>query len=329
MTNSLSVVVPTFDTADLTARCVASALDRLPPGGELIVVDDASTDGTAARLAAAFPTVRVDRAAVNRGFSASANRGVQLARGEVVLLLNSDTRVLDGALDALLAVFAADPRLGVAGAQLLHPDGSPQWSAGPVPTLPWLALMTSGAAPLARLLTRWRRSAPAVAGWRRSVGATGGGTERASGESVEVGWVTGAALAFRRAVWDEVGELDEDVLFYAQDLDFCVRARTAGWRVGLVPEARIEHLHGASIASGHELPYLPEKLWPDLLAWGRGRYGERWAARARRGMRLAAGGRIALRGARELVLAGERRRRWRQATAALRRGYDSLAARPR
>jgi GT2 family glycosyltransferase len=322
MTISLSVVVPTFDTADLTARCVASALDHLPPSGELIVVDDASTDGTAARLAAAFPTVHVERAPVNRGFSAAANRGVARARGDVVLLLNSDTRVLDGAFDALVAAFAADPRLGVAGAQLLHPDGSPQWSAGPVPTLPWLVVMASGAATLARPLTRRWRSARAAAARSRQMAGS-------SGESVEVGWVTGAALGFRRAVWDEVGALAEDVLFYAQDLDFCLRARAAGWRVGLVPEARIEHLHGASIAAHQELPYLPEKLWPDLLAWGHRRYGEGWAARARRTMRLAAGGRIALRRAREIFLAGDRRRRSRQATAALSRGYESLAARPR
>jgi GT2 family glycosyltransferase len=164
-----------------------------------------------------------------------------------------------------------------------------------------------------------------------------GGAERSSdagrsggaGRSVEVGWVTGAALAFRRAVWDEVGELSEEVLFYAQDLDFSLRARAAGWRVALVPAARIEHLHGASIASDEELPYLPEKLWPDLLAWGRGWYGERWAARARRAMRLAAGGRLALRRVREPFLAGERRRRFRQATAELARGYEALAARPR
>lgn len=313
MTQPLSVVVPTFDTAELTARCVSSALERLPPGGELIVVDDASTDGTAERLATAFPTVHVERAPVNRGFSAAANRGVALASGEIVLLLNSDTRVLDGAFDALLAAFAADPRLGVAGAQLLHPDGRPQWSAGPVPTLPWLVVMASGAASLAGPLARRRRSAAAGE----------------AGRSVEVGWVTGAALAFRRAVGDEVGALAEDVLFYAQDLDFCLRARAAGWRVALVPGARIEHLHGASVAAGEELPYLPEKLWPDLLAWGRRWYGERWAARAGRAMRLAAGGRLALRAVRELFLTGDRRRRSRQATAALRRGYESLAARPR
>jgi GT2 family glycosyltransferase len=119
------------------------------------------------------------------------------------------------------------------------------------------------------------------------------------------------------------------VLFYAQDLDFCLRARAAGWRVALVPAARIEHLHGASIASHGELPYLPEKLWPDLLGWARGWYGERWAARARRAMRLAAGGRLALRRVREAFLAGERRRRFRQATAELARGYEALAARPR
>lgn len=304
----LSVVVPTYDTAELTAACVASVLSRLPAGGEVIVVDDGSADDTVARLTAEHPGVRVERSPVNRGFSASANRGVALAGGEVVLLLNSDTRVLDGALDVLLAAFAADERLGVAGAQLLHPDGGPQWSAGPVPTLPWLVIVTSG---LARLARRWRR---------RRRRAPGGAA------AVEVAWVTGAALAFRRAVWADAGPLREDVLFYAQDLDFCLRARAAGWRVALVPAARVEHLHGASIAPGEELGLRPDKLWPDLLAWGRRWYGERWARRARRAMRAAAGARVALRRARELTLRGERLRRHRRTTAALVRGYRALAS---
>jgi GT2 family glycosyltransferase len=313
----LSVVVPTYDTAELTVACVASVLPRLPPGGEVIVVDDASTDDTAARLAARFPAVRVERSPVNRGFSAAANRGVALTGGDVVLLLNSDTRVTDGALEALLAAFAADERLGVAGAQLLHPDGRPQWSAGPVPTLPWLLVVVSGLAWLARPLTRRRRR-------RRLAAAAAGGAV----EVDEVGWVTGAALAFRPAVWAAAGPLREDVLFYAQDLELCLGARAAGWRVGLVPAARIEHLHGASIAAGEELGQRPDLLWPDLLAWGRRRYGEAWARRARRALRAAAAARIALRRARELALGGERRRRHRRTTAALVRGYRALAAAP-
>jgi N-acetylglucosaminyl-diphospho-decaprenol L-rhamnosyltransferase len=303
----LSVVVPTHDTAELTAACVASVLARLPAGGELIVVDDASTDGTAELLAARFPAVHVERSQVNRGFSASANRGAALAGGDILLLLNSDTRVLDGALEALLAAFAAEPRLGVAGAQLVYPDGRPQWSAGPVPTLLWMTVMASGAATVLRRLDRRPAAAP-------------------GGAAVEVGWVTGAALAVRRAAWDEVGPLDEGVLFYAQDLDLCVRARAAGWRVALVPAARIEHHHGATIAAGEPLAHRPEALWPDLVRWGRRWHGERWARRARRAMRAAVAARIALRRVGTLFVAGERRPRARRTTAALLRGYAALAS---
>jgi hypothetical protein len=126
------------------------------------------------------------------------------------------------------------------------------------------------------------------------------------------------------------GESDKRTIYLVDgEIELRVGDRTVSMLRAGTPEARIEHLHGASIASHGELPYLPEKLWPDLLGWARGWYGERWAKRARRAMRLAAGGRLALRRVREAFLAGERRRRFRQATAELARGYEALAARPR
>jgi GT2 family glycosyltransferase len=89
-------------------------------------------------------------------------------------------------------------------------------------------------------------------------------------------------------VWESAGPLREDFRFYAQDLDFCVRARRLGWGVRLLPQVRVEHRHGATIAKGSALPYKPELLWPDLLTWGRGEYGDAWARRARRAMIVAA-----------------------------------------
>lgn len=261
----LSVIIPTYDTAEMTLVCCTSVMAALPADADVIVVDDASTDDTAHRIGEAFPSIVVLRQPVNRGFSASVNAGVAASRGELVLLLNSDTRVEAGTLDAFLRAFEEDAQLGVAGAQLINPQGELQWSAGPVPTMLWLFVMVSGIAPLARPFRRRRTSA-----------------------NGEVGWVSGAAMAFRRSVWSAAGPLREDFRFYAQDLDFCVRARRLGWSVRLLSGIRVEHRHGATIARGDALPYKPELLWLDLLTWGRSEYGEAWARRARRWMIVAA-----------------------------------------
>lgn len=284
-----SVVIPTYETADMTLVCCASVMAALPADAEVIVVDDGSTDDSAQRIGAAFPSIVVLRLAVNRGYSVAVNAGVAASRGELVLLLNSDTRVEAGTFEAFVDAFE-DARLGVAGAQLVHADGSPQWSAGAVPTLLWMFVMVSGAAALARPFRK-----------TRTVG--------------EVAWVSGAAMAFRRRLWDTIGPLREDFRFYAQDLDFCIRARRAGWNVQLLRDVRVEHRHGGTIARASALPYAPELLWCDLLTWGRGEYGAAWARRARLALLAAAKLRIA---ARRLL------RRDAAVTAAFVRGYDAL-----
>src|SRR5258706_13623282 len=191
----LSVVIPTFNTASMTLRCCRAVLASMPASSEVIVADDGSTDGTAELLAAEAPGVKIVRLEENRGFAAAANRGVAAAQGRIVLLLNSDAIVQESALRAILAAFD-DPRLGVAGARLLDEDGTPQWSGGAAPTLPWMIGVVSGAGHLAR---RVRRDGP-----RR------------------IDWVSGAAMAFRREVWEAAGPLSERFRFYCQDIDFCL-----------------------------------------------------------------------------------------------------------
>ena len=263
----LSIVIPTYNTAAMTLRCCRAVLDTMPEASEVIVADDGSTDGTAELLAREAPGVRVVRLETNGGFAAAANHGVAAARGRVILLLNSDAIVQAGALRAIVSAFD-DARLGVAGAQLLNEDGTPQWSGGRTPTLAWMIGVVSGAGRFVR---------PGKSGPRR------------------IDWVSGAAMAFRREAWSP---LSERYRFYCQDIDFCLSARRAGWDVRIVDGARVVHALGGTIAAGSSLHHDPARLWPDLLAWGTAHYGRAWSLLARPALVAAAAVRVVANGGR-------------------------------
>jgi GT2 family glycosyltransferase len=272
----LSVVVPTRDTHDITLRCLGSVMAcgcAVPL--DVIVVDDGSLDGTSEDVRRRFPDVRVHRHDRPLGFTSSANAGLRLAAMPLVLLLNSDTEVEAGAFDALIAAFDADPRLGIVGAQLLYPDGRGQWSGGAPPDLVWLFAESSGLARAVAKIPGYRLVRPLAAASDR-----------------EVEWVTGAALAMRRDVWQDVGPLDTAFRVYGQDLDFCLRARDRGWRVRIVARCRVRHHFGATIARGEGSVgrQVPQALWTDLVRWAEKRRGPAYARRA--GRAISAGARL-------------------------------------
>ena len=307
----ISVVIPTSNTRDLTLRCLESIEAQEDGPIQVLVVDDASEDGTAEAVAARFPDVRLLRQLERRGFAASVNHGFREAEGQVLIALNSDTELLPGSLDALRGRFEESERLGVAGGWLSYPDGTPQWSGGPAPGLLWLFSLASGLPALLGSVPGWRRLRPTSGTGARNV----------------VDWVTGAALAVRREVWQSVGPFDSEYRFYCQDLDFCLRAGTAGWVVEVVPSFRVLHHHGATIRRGklsvaHQNPVF---LWTDLVRWARQHRGEEWAQKAAATLRL--GGRLRLLGRtlRELVLDDRSLDAWRQETSAYRAALDSIS----
>jgi len=307
----LSIVIPTHDTRELTLRCLDSLFASPLPGMEVILVDDASRDGTAAAVRERYPEVVVLRNEEPARFTGSANRGLARAEGELLLLLNSDTEVLPGGLEELAGIFARQRWLGIAGALLHYPDGSPQWSGGRQPSLSWFFALSSGLPALLARLPLYRRAKPLDTAGPRTVD-----------------WVTGAAMTFRRKVWKAAGPLDEGFRFYAQDLDFCVRVRRAGWWVQVRPEFRVLHHHGATIGrdAGARRHQHLELLWSDLLRWARKHRGARWAARAEAALRAGARLRLAAHGIAGPFAGAAARAAWRQddgvargALAALRR----------
>jgi GT2 family glycosyltransferase len=291
----LSIVIPTHDTREITLRCLDSLYASPLAGLEVILVDDASRDGTAEAARERHPRLIVLRHEEARRFTRSANDGLARARGGLLLLLNSDTEVSPGGLARLAALFAEEPRLGVAGALLHYPDGSPQWSGGREPSLAWFLALSSGLPALLSRIPLYRRAKPLD-----------------PAAPVAVDWVTGAAMAFRREVWEAVGPLDEGFRFYAQDLDFCLRARRAGWEVQIRPDVPVLHHHGATIGRdpGARRHQQPELLWSDLLRWARKHRGSTWAARAEGALRTGVRLRRIGHGLAGPFVSPERRREW-------------------
>ncbi len=315
MSIRLSTIVPTHNTRELTLRCVASVLAQSAPHRELLVVDDGGTDGTDRALAERYPDVKLLRNETAHGFTHSANRGLQAARGELLLLLNSDTEVPPSALGSIEAAFMAEPKLGIAGAALHYPDGRPQWSGGAVPTASWLFALASGLGSGLHLLPGYSRL-------------------RARRPGTLVSWVTGAAMAIRREAWIAVGPFDERFAFYAQDLDLCLLATAAGWTVRILDGVHVLHHHGASVSSspGAVARANPVLLWSDLLRWAAKHGGERLRARAASALRCGARVRLLslalrrplARSARKLALAAESAT-YRSALAEISQPRDGLA----
>jgi len=230
---------------DLLRGCLASIFSDAGYEREVIVVDAASSDGSADMVRAEFPGAALIASSSNLGYSRGNNLGLGAARGEFLFVLNPDTRLREGAVSALLAYMAEHPRAGLLGPRLLDPDGSPQSSRRRWPTF-WTALFESTwLQPYAprRILDRYYDQT--ADGSRQSaVGSHPPAPVRGSPQTVD--WVTGAALFLRREVLEMVGGLDEGFFMYSEELDWCRRIRAAGWEIVYVPAAEVIHFQKKS-----------------------------------------------------------------------------------
>lgn len=297
----LSVVIPTRDTRKLTMNCLASLWLCSTQPDEVIVVDDGSEDATASAVLHRFPRHIVVRLPKSQGFSVAANHGVAKASGNLVLLLNSDTEVDPSSISAIHEAFERNSDLGIAGAALRYPDGSPQWSGGKSPSPLWCFALASGIPSLVARLPGWRRL-------RAPSGSSGG----------RVDWVAGTAMVVRRDVWQQVGPFDIGYRFYCQDLDLCFKARQAGWEIEILPEFKVSHHRGGTISSegGAVGAHHPEHMWADLLRFDRKQWGSSHARKASRWLRM--GGRLRILGRRlsSPLISSERKLDFRSETTA-------------
>ena len=230
----LSVIVVSWNVRDLLRRCLSSVpgagSSPCDLGAEVVVVDNASTDGSVRMVEQEFPSVRIVANSTNRGFPAANNQGMALANGRYILLLNPDTEVLDNALETMVDFADAHSDVGVVGPRLLNTDGSVQSSRRRFPTLATAIFESTWLQPCAprRLLEHYHV------------------LDRPDDDTIDVDWVTGAAVMVRRETIDRVGALDEGYFMYSEELDWCRRIRDAGWRVVHLPTAQVIHHVGKS-----------------------------------------------------------------------------------
>jgi N-acetylglucosaminyl-diphospho-decaprenol L-rhamnosyltransferase len=225
----VDVVIVAFESRE----CLLAALDALgsAPSRGVVVVDNASSDGTVEVVRERHPQVRVIANAGNAGFSTACNQGWRAGQAPFVLFLNPDAEARPDAVEALANRLDARPELGIVGPLTRHADGTVQVSTG-------------------RDLTPWSE-----AGQRRLVRGVAarepGSLARAAAlhaREREVDWVSGACLMARRATLDAIGGFDEGFFLYEEDADLCRRARAAGWRVLFTPAVEVSHQLGRSMA---------------------------------------------------------------------------------
>lgn len=226
----VAVVVVSFNTRDEVLRCLAS-LSTVALPLAVVVVDNASADGSAEAVRGAFPRIHVIENPANEGYAKANNRGWQATAAPFVLLLNSDTEVRPGAIETLLSALEARPEVAIVGPRTLGSEGRVQVSSGTDLTP----------------LREWRQR-------RRVLGVKRGDpralalAEAHYSTEHEPAWVSGSCLLIRRAVLEAVGGLDEDFFLYEEDVDLCVRVRRLGHRVLFDPRAEVVHHLGRSVA---------------------------------------------------------------------------------
>ena len=240
-TAELAVIIVNFNTGDYLERCLASLeTHRGDIDLDVLVIDNASVDGSHTHAVAAHPWARLIENPENVYLSPAWNQGIRETDAPYVLLLNPDTEWWAGTLADYVAVARSHPRAGIVGPMIRNLDGTVYPSGRPLPSVVdavghgFLGPFLPGNA----FSRRYH-----MEGWDRS-------TER------EVDWVSGACMLLPRKVFDEVGMLDESFLLYGEELDLATRLRDAGWSVLYTPDVEILHALGVSTGRSHRMSVM-------------------------------------------------------------------------
>lgn len=240
MSTSVSIIIVHHNTKELLRQCLASLMETTHSvDKQLIVVDNASSDGSSQMLGESFPEVTLLKNKSNIGFSQANNQGVKKAIGPYLLFLNPDTIVCDGAIEGMVRFLESRADVGAVGCKLLNADGSLQRSCGLFPSLR-IELFTRTF--LNRMFPRNRTfNMHNLASWDYSAVS-------------EVDWATGACLMVRKDVFHSLSGFDENIFMFYEDVDLCLRIWREGWKVLFYPDSVVFHLRGGSWKQNREVP---------------------------------------------------------------------------
>ncbi|MBN1569018.1 MAG: glycosyltransferase family 2 protein [Acidobacteria bacterium] len=248
-----TVIVLVYNTPDLLFQCLKSFYDGVHGlGWQVIVVDNGSDEDVCSTVKAQFDGIEVIRSKRNLGFAAGNNLGLRAAKGEFVILMNSDVLALAEVLESLANSLGRQSQAAAMSPGLLTAQGNPQ-------------MFAFGAEPSPVYLIR--RGI-------RSILGSGSLHDWFADEPLEVEWVSAACLCVRRSVILEIGELDERFSLYFEDTDWCMRMRAAGWKVIYNPRLHVTHLGGASQADGSA--QRQDLYYRSLLLFCGKHYGRCW-----------------------------------------------------
>lgn len=232
MEPEVSIIIVSFNTCQLLKECLQTLAQE---AGEIryetIIIDNASQDSSAEMVAQEFPQVKLIRSSINLGFAAANNLGFAQARGDYVVLLNSDAFLKPQALSRAVAYMRTDSTIGAGGARLIGSDGSWQPSARQFPSILNHFLAVSG---LAAKYHRSRFFGRADRTWADH------------NQAAETDWVPGAFLIIPRRVLEQVGYFDERFFLYYEEVDLCKRIKAAGYKIWYWPDVVVVHWGGES-----------------------------------------------------------------------------------
>lgn len=232
--NPFAVAIISYNTWEHLRACLATVTAETP--SEIVVVDNASSDCSAAMVETQYPPVILQVNKTNVGYGAAANQAIARCRAKYILLLNPDTRLRPGTLAVLNRYLDQNPRAAIVGPRLVEEDGTLQASCYPFPTP--LNTFFENSKTAVFLGRRIRRHVPVLRNLYLRTWA--------HDQPKVVPWIKGAALAIRRTAFEAVRGFDESYFMYFEDADLCYRLKTAGWEVHFTPESTVVHAGGAS-----------------------------------------------------------------------------------
>ena len=268
----LGIAIVSYNTRELTRECLASVyrgVDASRLSAQVWLIDNASSDGSAQMVAEAYPQARLIARRENLGFARATNMAIDSLSSldtppRHVLLLNPDTRVVGDAIGLMVSFLDGHPGVGVVGAQLLHDDGSFQHGAFRFPTL-WMAFFDFW--PIHHRLLDSRLNGRYPRQWYES------------GRPFQIDHPIGADMMMRWEAIQQVGSLDVGYFMYCEEIDWCLRARGAGWEAYCVPEAKIVHLVGQSTRQLRDEMFVA--LWRSRYRLFARHYGRAYQAMVR------------------------------------------------